>query len=252
MAIPYSHYNVIKSTPDSRDLLFAKIASPVENLPSAVNMISKCPPVYNQFSCGSCTGNAIAAAYQFDLMRQGLQSFEPSRLFIYYNERVVEGTVYRDSGAMIRDGMMSISQNGVCPEELWPYDISKFAIRPSPEAYAAAMQHTTSSYYSVNVELESMKQTLAQGYPIVVGISVFTSFESSAVAKDGIVPMPAPNEACLGGHCILIVGYSDATQRFIVRNSWGADWGDKGYFYLPYDFATHDLMSDAWVLTTVR
>ena len=175
-----------------------------------------------------------------------------ARLFIYFNERLSEGTVGQDSGASIRDGIKCIATQGVCDEVLWPYNIEKFAITPSVEAYTAAAKHLAVAYYSVPIDLMSLKSALAQGYPIVAGIFVYDTFESAPVAHSGIVPLPKINEHCMGGHCIVIVGYSDSTKHLIVRNSWGTAWGDMGYFYLPYDYASKNLMMDAWVISTVK
>ncbi len=94
----------------------------------------QCPPVYNQGQLGSCTANAIAGAIQFDRMKQKLApDFTPSRLFIYYNERVIEHSVASDSGAQIRDGIKSVARQGDCPETEWPYVIAKFKTKPSAE-----------------------------------------------------------------------------------------------------------------------
>jgi len=247
-----SHYPVVKSKVDARDWSFSKISTPVSTLPHSVNMIHLCPPVVDQGNLGSCTGNAIAGAYEFDMMKEKITPIVPSRLFIYYNERVLEGTVNQDAGAEIRDGIKAIANNGVCAEALWPYDVTKFAIKPSAEAYAAAQQHKALNYYSVNLDLQSIKQALAQGYPIVAGIQVYASFESNSVARNGLVPMPGPNEACLGGHCIMIVGYADASHHLICRNSWGTNWGDHGYFYLPYAYVDPNLMDELWVVKAVK
>lgn len=246
-----SSYKIIPSKNDGRDFKFDSISKAVA-LPPAVNLIKKCPPVVDQGNLGSCTGNAIAGAYEFEMIRQGETPIAPSRLFIYYNERVIEGDVGQDAGANIRDGIKTIAANGVCDESLWAYDITKFAIKPTPDAYASGLRHTALKYHSVNVDLNSIKQALAQGYPVVAGISVYASFESDAVAKSGIVPMPGANEACLGGHCVMIVGYADQTKHLILRNSWGTGWGDCGYFYLPYSYVNSKLMSDLWVVSVVK
>jgi C1A family cysteine protease len=202
----------------------------------------------------NCTANAIAAALEFDQMKQQLsQIFIPSRLFIYYNERVIEGTVDSDSGAMIRDGLKSVGNQGACPEDMWPYDITKFQDQPTQECYQVALQHRAIVYQRVVRDLNQMKGCLASGYPFVFGFTVYESFESQQVAQDGHVPMPQPNEQELGGHAVLAVGYDDTNQWFIVRNSWGENWGMKGYFTLPYAYLTSQgLSSDFWTIRTVQ
>ncbi len=106
---------------------------------------------------------------------------------------------------------------------------------------------------AVTPTLNELKGCLADGYPFVFGISVYDSFESDEVAKTGIVPIPSPTEQMLGGHCIVAVGYDDATQRFTIRNSWGTEWGDYGHCYLPYEYLTNgNLASDFWTLRIIK
>jgi C1A family cysteine protease len=226
----------------------------VAALPSKVDLRSKCPPVVDQGNLGSCTANAIGNAHRFGQMKQGQPNpFLPSRLFIYYNERAVEGTVNSDSGAMIRDGIKTIANQGACPEKLWPYNISKFTKKPSSTCYKEALKHQAISYQRLVQSPSQMKGCLASGYPFVFGITVYESFESPAVAKTGTVPMPGSGEKVLGGHAILAVGYDDAKQRFIVMNSWGTGWGDKGYFTIPYGYlADTDLAADFWTVRLVE
>jgi C1A family cysteine protease len=244
-------YKVVRSVPNLSDPKFDEISTPVAVLPASVDLRPHCPPVYNQESLGSCTGNAIAGAFEFDAMKQGQAPVTPSRLFIYYNERLMEGDPQVDNGAQIRDGIQSIATNGVCSEALWPYNEAQFAVKPSPAAYADAAKHKALKYYTLNIDQTSVKQALAQGYPIVVGIIVFPELESAQVAQTGIVPMPGPMDRPLGGHAVMIVGYDDTKQHLIMRNSWGEQWGDHGYFYLPYTYMTPQLMTDLWVITAV-
>jgi C1A family cysteine protease len=243
-------YGWIPSKPDHRDFLFAPDPSVV--LPPSVDLRSKCPPIYDQGQLGSCTANGIGFAYEFDRLKQGLTDFMPSRLFIYYNERKLEGTIKSDSGVSIRDGFKVMNTLGVCPESEWKYNISKFTCKPSNKCYRDALKDRAIQYKAVNQALFDIKSSLASGIPVVIGISVYESFESSAVAISGIVPMPGPNETCLGGHCTAVVGYEDSISRWIVRNSWGDSWGDKGHFYLPYQYLTNpNLSDDFWNMSLV-
>lgn len=248
---PPRTFKVVRSAASDTDMKFAAISQPISALPSKVDLRPSCPPVYDQGDLGSCTGNAIAAAVEFDMMKQGETAIAPSRLFIYYNERVMEGDVGQDNGAQIRDGITSIATNGVCDEALWPYDPSQFTVKPSDAAYSNAQAHKATKYYTLGIDLAEIKQALAQGYPIVFGMQVFPSMQSEHVAETGVVPMPGPYEQSEGGHCVLIVGYSDDTSKLIVRNSWGDGWGNEGYFYLPYDYVTPNLLTDLWVVTAV-
>ena len=209
-------------------------------------------PRRGNFSQTSCTANAIAAALEFDQMKEKQQVFMPSRLFIYYNERVMEGTVNEDSGAQIRDGIKSVAQQGDCPETLWPYDITKFAVKPPAQCYQQALKFKALQYQRLSQILNQLKGCLASGYPFVFGFTVYSSFESQQVAQTGHAPMPSPPEASVGGHAVMAVGYDDSQNWFIVRNSWGVGWGMQGYFTLPYAYLLEqNLANDFWTIRIV-
>ena len=248
-------YGWKKDKVDPRDLLKTFTAFSHESATTTtVDLRSKCPSVYDQGALGSCTANAIAGAYEFDMMKEHEDNiFTPSRLFIYYNERKMEGNIDEDAGAEIRDGIKSINKVGVCDEKEWPYDISKFTNEPTQNLYDEAKHHTAIKYQRVSQDLKHMKECLHQGLPFVFGFMVYESFESKKVASTGNMPMPQEGEEILGGHAVMAVGYNDEKKVFIVRNSWQDTWGDKGYFYMPYDFMTNaDYVSDIWVVETVK
>jgi len=246
-------YNLKQDKPDPRDWMFsAKLGATVPaKLPKSVDYRPLMPPIVDQGNLGSCTANAIAAAFQYNQIKQKIGVFPPSRLFVYYNERLMEGTVDTDSGAYLRDGIKTLNTYGVCSEIVWPYIISQFKVKPSDEAYTQAKLHTALSYYRVNPAIADVKAALAAGFPVVFGFLVYTSFENYATAKTGVVTMPRPNERLLGGHAVIAVGYNDVKQQLIVRNSWGTKWGDKGYFYMPYSYIKPTLASDFWVVSAV-
>ena len=227
------------------------------------------PPVYDQGDLGSCTANAITAAYQFDEIKEKETSvFQPSRLFVYYGERTIENTVSDDAGAIIADGMKVIHNVGVCPENpvgtfpagcCWPYDPSKFDQKPPKACFDLAKKHRSVTYRRVMQSLGQLRQALIAGFPVVFGFTVFESFESDPVAKTGLMPMPGPKEENMGGHAVLMCGFDDTkvigdqTGAFLVRNSWGAGWGEGGYFWMPYAYAINpETANDFWTLTLVR
>lgn len=239
--------------PDHRDFLYAAPPAFLRALPPRVDLRPQCPPIYDQGQLGSCTANAIGGAVQFDQLRERLpQTFVPSRLFIYYNERVIEGSVSSDAGAMIRDGIKTVAKQGVCPEPLWPYVISKFKTKPPATCYSEAIKHTAVSYQRLVQSLSQMQGCLASGYPFVFGFTVYESFETATVARTGHAPMPASRERVLGGHAVAAIGYDDTQRWFICRNSWGTSWGMHGYFTIPYSYLTDaDLAADFWTIRVV-
>jgi C1A family cysteine protease len=243
----HSRYGWVPDLPDARDHFFS-VAADVA-IPPAVDLRSQCPPPYDQGQLGSCTANAIGGAVQFEWLKQDNPAEVPSRLFIYYCERMIEGSIYSDSGAMLRDGIKVVAQYGAPFESAWPYDITKFTMRPPQVVWIAAQQDRAVAYARVVQTTGQMKACLASGYPFAFGFSVYESFESQEVAASGVVPLPASSEELLGGHAVLAVGYDDASQRFIVRNSWGAGWGQGGYFTMPYAYlGDRSLASDLWTI----
>jgi C1A family cysteine protease len=234
--------------PDQRDHLFAAPLARAK-LPDSVDLRPGCTPVEDQGQLGSCTGNAIAGAMEFLHRKETKRVVNFSRLFIYYQERKLEGTIDQDAGAQIRDGIKALAKVGVCKEYLYPYNVERFKHPPSIQANADAAKHKIVEYRRVR-GLYDMRAALAGGTPVVFGFTVYDSFESDAVAKSGKVPMPGAHERVQGGHAVLAVGYDEAAAVVICRNSWGKDWGDKGYFYLPYGYVTNrDLSDDFWTVT---
>ncbi len=221
----------------------------LEVLPPYKSLTSLQSPVYDQGTCGSCTGNAIASALEFLQLQQirnvlgkgpeefsGLKYDPISRLFIYYNERALEGHPYDDGGASIYTGIYSIAQHGFCQESTWPYVLDKMYWQPSRAAYAEASMHKELDGYSLeDGNLHQIKQCIASGYPVVFGTEVYQSFID--INSNSVYPGPYQWERPLGGHCLLIVGYNDTRQCMTVKNSWGRGYGDRGYAYLSYDFA---------------
>ena len=244
-------YGWKRDLPDRRDYYhsFTRTSAP----PAEVDLRDQCPPIVDQGKLGSCTANAIGGAFHFDELKQcEPDAFAPSRLFIYWNERDAEGTVDADSGAEIRDGIKSIARQGVCPETAWPYDITQFKVKPSEKCYADAVKHKAVLYKRVQQEEEQLKACLDAGLPFVFGFTVYESLETEEVAKSGVVPMPAEGEKVLGGHAVMCVGYRDSSRQFIVRNSWGPEWGMDGYCLFPYDYLLDpQLSSDFWTVQRV-
>lgn len=257
-------FNWHPDIPDFRDFKYAlhklKLSPIPVILPPKVDLRPFCSPVFNQGQYGSCTSQSLAAHLEFLELKEihdnivAPEEFDPksfipfSRLFIYYNERVIENTVNTDAGAQIRDGIKSLMEWGDCKESNWCYIPSNVFSKPTDVAYQEGLNHKISTYMRLE-SLDDIKHCLSDGYPVSFGFTVFESFEGPLTANTGIVSIPQLNEECMGGHAVLAVGYNDLTQMLIVRNSWGPTWGDHGYFYLPYEFVTNqDLSDDFWTI----
>ena len=219
----------------------------ISKLPT-VDLRNQFPAIYDQGTLGSCTANALCGLIGYDN-----KGFNGSRLFLYYNERVIENNILEDNGALLSDGIKSLQTNGICPENIWPYNINNFTIKPSVLCYTEALKHKAINVNHILNDMTSMKNSLINNNPFVVGIAVYESFETIRVSRTGIVPMPLSTEKLLGGHAVVCVGYDDTKQVWIMRNSWGVNWGDKGYFYLPYLYLLDShLSSDLWIIKKIN
>lgn len=247
-AIRKAIYGWLPDIPDYRDHLYGAVRNIPKTLPAKMDLRPLCSPVEDQEELGSCTANALAGALEFLMKKDKVKFADMSRLFIYYNERVIEHSVKTDAGAMIRDGIKTLAKQGSCTEKSWPYDIARFTTKPSKKCYMEALDYQILSYARINT-LEEMRACLADGFPFVFGFSVYEGFESQKVAKTGVVELPGAGERMLGGHAVLAVGYDDEARRVIVRNSWGTGWGKKGYFTMPYAYVTNrNLSDDFWTV----
>lgn len=243
-------YNWRPDKPDIRDWKFSTEHRELIKLPPSVNLSPICPPIFDQGQLGSCTSQALAG--NLDYLEERNNETNPkaytdlSRLFIYYNERVIEGTTKQDAGAELRDGIKALVKYGTCPESLWTYTNKNLFKKPTTAAYKAALNSKITSYSRITT-LDDMKNCLAAHYPFVFGFTVYDYFESDEMAKKGILKMPKASESVLGGHAVLCVGYNDKTKRMLVRNSWGKDWGLGGYFWMPYEYISNtNLADDMW------
>ena len=245
-SIPRYHWKMDKV--DTRDHPYLLTGN---TQPNTVDLRIYCSAIEDQGNLGSCTGNAIAGAIELMDKKNG-RNLDVSRLFIYYYERLLEGTVNYDSGAYIRDGIRACYTYGAPVESLWPYNISKFRTAPTQAAITDAAKRKVTSYQRAD-NFAAVLDALTNGYPVVVGFSVYSSFESPSVARTGVMPYPnTSREQLLGGHAVLIVGYNKTNSTFIVRNSWGPRWGDNGYFYMPFQVIQNTSMSSYfWVIKSI-
>lgn len=243
---PTHLYTLKKDVEDQRDFSFrSTIYKKLSELPNKIDLRTTCSPIVDQGHLGSCTANAIVSGLrEYMELKNKVRLVLLSRLFLYYEERKIEGTIEEDSGAMLRDGMKVLNKLGTSPEKDYPYIIENFRDKPTKQAYKHARKFRITSYNRI-WDINDLRLALAEKSPVVCGIKVYESFESNAVSTTGIVPMPKPNEQFLGGHAVLAVGYNNQTKQVIMRNSWGKNWGDKGYFYLPFDVFNF-LIMDMW------
>lgn len=241
--IPKYHWK--PDRPDKRDYIYLKTNT---STPDKVDLRQYCSPIENQGNLGSCTGQAIAGAIEF-LNKKNKIINDVSRLFIYYHERLLEGTVNYDAGAYIRDGIKAVYKFGAPLEKLWPYNISKFKDKPNMPAMIDGSKRKVTLYERI-LDHDGCIDSLTNGYPVIVGFNVYSSFETSSISRTGLMPYPnVSKERLLGGHAVLLVGYDKVSNLYIARNSWGTNWGDKGYFYMPFQVIQDRSMSgDFWVI----
>ncbi len=218
------------------------------------------PPVLDQQAIGDCTCFAMGSALMFLVRRDPpfptcggskAEDWIPSHLFLYYNGRLLGGgNVNTDSGLTVSDVCCSAATFGACHEKLWPYLDANLFLKPTEEAYSNGKLCKLGVFAQVTQNLEHLQATLVSGLPILFGFLVYDSFYTPTPAggTNGDIPLPSPNDTLCGAHCALLVGYSNETKRFLCMNSWGTDFGDHGYFTLPYNYVLNpDLASDFYV-----
>ncbi len=254
-------------TPDPRDRIFNLEATiqQASALPPTGDLGAHMPPIYDQGQLGSCTANGIAAVLEYRAMQQGEPAVTPSRLFIYYGERVIEGTVGSDAGAEIRDGIKVVAKQGAPPESDWPYsdaDPGPFEQKPPARAYTDAVAHEALVYQRLIMGSPGapIRSAVTAGHPVVFGFSVPDYFEDGTWDPTSqSLPVPGPDANFIGGHCVVISGYDFTQTRFKnpamkCRNSWGSSWGMDGHFWMDAGWFSpnNGLTSDFWVIDKVR
>lgn len=253
------HYGWRPDLPDHRDHLFGVAVAP-SKLPAKVDLRDSgfMPAIYDQGQLGSCTANAAARLVEFDEAKQAQADVStPSRLFIYYYERVLEGTINEDSGAELRDAAKVLANQGVPDESEWPYDIDRFTEAPPANVVSDALNRQALVYQRVLPGHGKLRAAVASGFPVMFGFSVPESFESSEMANGTktLLELPEAGEKIIGGHAVAVVGYdwTASPSRFIVANSWGPDWCQHGYFEMDFTwFDNSDLASDFWVIRKIE
>ncbi|MEM5518348.1 C1 family peptidase [Henriciella sp. AS95] len=217
------------------------------DLPSAVDLSPMCSPVENQGHVGSCTANSVAGALEYHQILHRQPMTDLSRLFLYYNARKIAGRVDKDKGCSMAQAVASYLAFGACPEPVWPYNEAAWSQEPSQEAYAAAHQFGSLQYASIEHGIE-LKVALASGLPIIFAMGVPKQGLMVIGKNHGVVPAPDDGnwEEANGGHAMLIVGYDDARNAWLVRNSWGRDYGINGYVWIDYRVIDHYKLPQAF------
>jgi C1A family cysteine protease len=236
--------------PDTKDHRDFRVPTPPDPsiLPPHVDLRPHGPPIRDQSVLGTCVANASLEAHGFLYLHEGKPDPLLSRLWAYGLCRKGEGTpLAEDSGCQIRDMMSTLAAYGAPPEVLFPYIEAKFSEEPPADLYPVAAQHKLLYYYRCP-NLLTIKASLAQGFPIVFGVSVPENMMSDECARTGHVKYPSAKEGFEGGHAILGIAYDDGRQEVCFQNSWSVAWGDKGYGYLPYAMFVDGFVQDAWTI----
>jgi C1A family cysteine protease len=242
--------------PDERDLPHPKTPAAVKTHVD-LSTWRWMPEVWSQGPCDSCVPHAVAAAWQFATVWSKVPPVTLSRLFIWYEGRLLENSVAVDTGIAIRTALKVLYITGAPPEAAWPYDPDQYLVKPPPEAYEQAPQHKAQNFFAVKpahgqTQLERLKAVLADGYPVCFYFHHTRALESPEVAQSGVLPMPKADEPLVGdGHAGLLVGYDDDASTFKVRNSYGKCWGQQGYFTMPYEYVTSPYAKDFWTVRRV-
>lgn len=242
---------------DSRDYIVkANIES---QLPETVDLSSYSTTVKSQGSIGSCTAFAGSALNEIICAKAGSPNLNFSEKFLYYATRVdvMKWPMNEDFGATVRDTLKAMNKFGICLESTFPYlrpdeKECSFGDLPPPSAYTEAKNYLSTNYANIPIGndtcklLNSMKTLLKSGYPFMAG---FTTYENVFNGQNGEIPEPQGNIS--GGHAVVFVGYDDQKSLLKFKNSWGSDWGDNGYGYLPYSYVLNRNIFDIWTVYNV-
>lgn len=243
MLVLKSKYNIRQDPNDWRDLPYSFARQPLRE---SVDLRQWASPVESQGHLGSCTGQAVVGAYELLLNKEYPEKFiDLSRLFVYYNARLIENVVNEDVGAYMRDAVKAVQKYGVCSENLWPYQIRDYSITPSIASYDDARHRKIKEYYRIHV-VEDMLDALNKEWPIVFSMRVYSQFDDLYDYGKDTAKIPEKGEEPVGAHAMCFVGYDLVKKVFIARNSFGRHWGDNGYCYLPFDYVREEVM-DSWI-----
>lgn len=238
---------------------------PGANDKSKVDLRQYCSPIEDQGEIGSCTAHAGVGLYEYFERRAFGRHIDGSRLFLYKATRnLLKKTA--DDGAYLRTVMAAMALFGVVPEKYWPYDEKKVNEEPTAFLYSYAQNFQAISYYRLDCFgvtkpdlLVSIKDHLFKGLPLIFGFTCYASLDQS---DNGKIAFPDRKENTDGGHAVMAVGYDDnmkivnplnksvvTTGAILIRNSWGTDWGEGGYGWLPYDYILKGIADDWWTMT---
>lgn len=237
---------------DERDFISKRQTTAPTELPDEFQLPVDIP-IYDQQNLGSCVSNSTCVCYRFEAWQlHNTFGFEPSRLFLYYNTREIEGTIYEDSGAYIRDAFKALNKKGLCEEQYFPYIESTFTDAPTQQAYKNGLKYQTLEYARVNQTVDAIRDVLCSGAAVTFGFDVYDSFFDENKWVDNVMPIPKKGEELLGGHAISCIGFSVEKQAFLIQNSWGEDWGDNGLFWMPFDFVISEHCDDFWCIEKIN
>lgn len=212
----------------------------------AVDLRADFQQVYDQGQLGSCTAFSMVKGLREYLAKKDGDNTQLSALEFYYKEREADGDVTGDNGSQMDTGMNVLKDHGVALDSDWPYDVAKFAVEPPAAVQAKAGKYKVASITQLKT-LSDVKAALDAGKPVSFGTKVPGSFMKPVA---GVIADPKAGEQILGGHAVLVVGYDDVKKAVIMRNSWSASWGLKGYAYLPYTYWSKGYVMDAWTAST--
>ena len=236
-----------RDSSDSRDLIrtYGEDMIPSEDKDPKVDLRKYVAMVYDQGTLNSCTSNALCAAFCLDMKKQMLEEndinirfFDPARLFLFYNSRAADNSIDKNTGVSLRVALKAMNDFGVCKEFLWPYEEKNFKLKPTPASYRAALGNNVCKYEKLKQDIHQLRACLKSGFPILFLMEIYPSFLGKE-SRRGMMVIPTEAEIESSkplSHAVLAVGYDDTTERIIVLNSWGVEFGAKGYFFMPYKY----------------
>lgn len=248
----YNYKNIYQYIPDINDFRDKFVSLSDSDYSDIVDLRGSFPPIINIEDWNGSIAAGLSSIIYYELVKLDENIFIPSRQFIYYNSLLYNSKT-ADSFFLhtpsIRQSLKCISKWGVCPEQYLPFNKNKIHEKPENNIYQIASKYSI-EYYKVPVNINDLKLVLNNKKSIILALPIYSSFHNDTVRMTGRIPYPESLDINVGALCVVILGYIEDKELFIVRFPFGDLWGDHGYGYISYEYITQMAM-DLWTIDII-